>query len=1268
MSFDIGAPAYWFVEIFLDDEIIRVCNSFENISFGGVNYTGIGDRLSGPSKIRRSADLRSQKFKLEFDSSRQLSNEDAVAKLLDSNFKRRPIRARFAVGGLNESFVSPHIIADEVGRIENVVDELKAGESRRAMIEIESGALVFLERRNQTRTPANQKAIFPDDRFFDYTARLNGVVLPWSTKRKRQGRVRISYNIEGVSSRELLIGRGVTPGSFVYGATHGPNGQRTWWSQVYALADHQCERLEQVIINGEDVLRGQVLSHGVRTAINHPSFDGNSGIRLWVTWYDGRPAQSADSYLISETAGQPFAWTAEHRGRGVSYVIITHRYDSDLADNFSYRFILRGARLYDERRDSTVGGAGGHRLNDPESWEYSTNAEVALRHFLLGRRIDASSRSWFGVGADRSFLDSHSLFALRATHCDGLFSLKNGGTQKRYECNGWISAADDHKKNATKIADAMAAQIFDQAGKLAVRLSEPQESVVELFDDDLVESQPSDVSINARADDVVNRVEGRFIDASNGFAAADYPPQSNALALAEDGQEITGTWNQDLEIDATRAQRKALLRLNRLRRTFESTETFGAKAAIIKPGDWFTRKSVARGFPSGKIFIADDLTRNANGTVTITQLEVDPNEKPWVVEDAVDVLPAGVFDFPPVRVPAPGLTATGGQLNGASGVVLPTGEIAINWSPSAAVMQTEIELAASDAGLPVEPFRTINVPAGRENIVFYSLEPGRLYLVRIRAIEDGVAGDWSEWEPFETPDVFAAKSAYLDGDGGNIATQFQAVDVRFADVDGEIATRTTFQDVLDVESAASSARGQLQTSVTAQIETAEINAVGAAKTYTDVQIVQESAVRAAEISTVRASIVQPNLIALPYQFMLAGQPPPLSFSYADVGTPTGVINPHTGDQALAIQHTSSSKTANVTRFFLAGQSQSMRLEPGFVGVRLSFRHDATYSSFLLRLADETGAVFATIGPFGALQNTDREITGVFDLTSLTAPVTASLQLVSYLSSGVVGSRLWLHAARIEKVGGPTDAVGPIVRDEATAIVSAIKHAFIDPSTGDVRTIHAIELNSNGHVSSLRGFNDGSTSEWVFDTDALKVYNGSSANPVFQVSGGNVFLNGQVVRTDNIKDDSITKTSSIEVAGPVNITSGAGFVELASTSLTTTGGRVSIKTQPSFKLKTLQNPSGLPTPIVSAKFRARIKRNGQVIRHLTLSGALTHTEFSSAPDTGWLNQVSPANVDLDTPPAGNHTYSLEVEAGNAAGPRGFVASAFEIFLEAMEIKK
>ncbi|MEP6277366.1 hypothetical protein [Hyphomonas sp.] len=745
----------WFLEITLDSETLRWCTGASDLVLGGDTYTGLGTRWSAPKSLKRKSSLKSEKLTLEFDSSRQSDNSDAIGHLLDQKWRRRAIRLRRIVWDAGDDPDDGDVMEDERGRIKNLSDSLKSGKPATLSMEIESGALAYLERRRETRTPASQQAVFAGDKGFDLIAQLEGVTLPWRTKHTKVGTVQLELQEEYEPyPRELALGRFATSGSFVAAFTNGQ--QRKYLQRVYAIADHRINKLDKVWVNG-DLARNGALTHGTRTQVNLP---GNSEARCWMTFYDGRPDQTADSYLVSAAS----TWTTNHRLRGVAYIIIEHLWDSDLPESFDYRFGGEGALLYDRRKDTTAGGTGSHRWDDPSTWEYSANAMVAADHYRSGIRIMSGSNAmWFGVGEAVDAVP-YSEFEELADHCDEDVALKTVGTQKRYEVNGLLSADDDHAKNLQKIAEQMAARAIDQGGRISIRPPIVRTPVITLTDGDVVRDSESQADPGAGLDDMVNTISGRFINPDNDYKRDDFPAVQVSDYVDDDNGEISDTLNLDLEISAERAQRIAKLTIEDSRRVFELEETYGASARVIAPGEWFVRESVIRGFPDGKTFIAEDVERFIDGSIRVRAQEVDPDQLVWDEETAVDlsVPPA----FPSVSrddLSNPAVTITPGQVGESGDVTWPGLKLEFDYGTDPVPSETQIEVARDDGtGAPDYDYevQTETVPAGAAYVWLSSiLQPGVAYVIRIRSVYDGRHSEWSDWVQFTATNEFTSKSS-----------------------------------------------------------------------------------------------------------------------------------------------------------------------------------------------------------------------------------------------------------------------------------------------------------------------------------------------------------------------------------------------------------------------------------------------------------------------------------------------------------------------------
>lgn len=122
------------------------------------------------------------------------------------------------------------------------------------------------------------------------------------------------------------------------------------------------------------------------------------GGQCFVRFYQGTFDQAADPALIAY-ANPAGRWTTAHRGAGLCYAIVTTITDVDnLTSVPNLMFEVRGAPLYDPRKDSSVGGFGTHRWNDQSTWEFSNNNAVMMYNLERGLYIgtEKDRRTWSG--------------------------------------------------------------------------------------------------------------------------------------------------------------------------------------------------------------------------------------------------------------------------------------------------------------------------------------------------------------------------------------------------------------------------------------------------------------------------------------------------------------------------------------------------------------------------------------------------------------------------------------------------------------------------------------------------------------------------------------------------------------------------------------------------------------------------------------------------------------------------------------------------------
>lgn len=157
----------------------------------------------------------------------------------------------------------------------------------------------------------------------------------------------------------LTYGESRTSGLLLNVIRHGSDTTRVL---VQVLWGHACAAVDQLKLNDQDL----------------------PGTAVAAT-YTGSQA-AVDSTLAGAFTAQSITYTDTLAGYAYSVISLpVTEFQGQLA--FSAR--VQGRKLYDPRKDSTNGGTGAHRLNNPATWEYSANPALALADWLYSSTYGA---------------------------------------------------------------------------------------------------------------------------------------------------------------------------------------------------------------------------------------------------------------------------------------------------------------------------------------------------------------------------------------------------------------------------------------------------------------------------------------------------------------------------------------------------------------------------------------------------------------------------------------------------------------------------------------------------------------------------------------------------------------------------------------------------------------------------------------------------------------------------------------------------------------
>lgn len=386
----------------------------------------------------------------------------------------------------------------------------------------------------------------------------------------------------GEVPRQAIVGRAATAGSLVDAFNYGGKYGTDWEVLVIALADHRCDALEGFYVNDVYV---PYAGDGMVAGYNS---------QLQIFWRPGTETQTVPSILTANGPG----WTVNDNGAGVAYAVVAYKADAADAKNPvwpggrpKFLFVVRGALCYDPRKDSSVGGSGAHRRNNPATWEWSENLIVCRYQFVLGfhacDRVTQPDQLMVGRGLSATEAPPQNLFA-RANLCDEMVD-----GEPRYRVGGVIGANETFIDVESDFAAACAGTIVQPEGAVEIDPGEAKAAVVTITDRDLVVGSKVKrrwfLGIADR--DWVNTVLANYTEPAHKWQPHVAPVRRDVADVIADGAPREETLNLGMVSWAKQAGRVAEI-FRRLGRLWIRAEiVLPPRFCDLEEGDWIIWQS-----------------------------------------------------------------------------------------------------------------------------------------------------------------------------------------------------------------------------------------------------------------------------------------------------------------------------------------------------------------------------------------------------------------------------------------------------------------------------------------------------------------------------------------------------------------------------------------------------------------------------------------------------------------------------------------------------
>lgn len=370
--------------------------------------------------------------------------------------------------------------------------------------------------------------------------------------------VEVTSAWSGTEPAAMVFGERWLPGREVFKGTAGESNRDLY--VVYELARHQCEAIGDIML--DDVV---IPSASVDSTTGQVT-TGPFTAKVYIWKHLGRSDQTVNSALDSAFA----AWTTNHRGRGVCYIVIRYIYDQKVFPTGAPQQIrakVKGQRLYDPRKDSTNGGSGTHRVNQPTTWEWSNNPTLCRLSYVLGGSfcydVDNSAlMGHLGIGVPSSMIDWDTVVAAANVDDENISggSAPPSGAQLRYACDGQLSTGALLSDNLDLLDTSCAGITFCVGGVWNFYSGDYESPTQTLTESDL----SGDISLNPMSphSDRFNLINGTFYD-MNVQQMTEFRPRQDASYVTRDGgRTLPRQIDLTMTTDPYRAQRIAEVHLN----------------------------------------------------------------------------------------------------------------------------------------------------------------------------------------------------------------------------------------------------------------------------------------------------------------------------------------------------------------------------------------------------------------------------------------------------------------------------------------------------------------------------------------------------------------------------------------------------------------------------------------------------------------------------------------------------------------------------------
>lgn len=477
---------------------------------------------------------------------------------------------------------------------------------------------------------------------------------------------------------------------------------------------------------------------------------------MWMTTQLGAMPEAA-AMTFGSGAGAPPGWTAAHKLSGKAAAAWTLKFDTKgkvfQAGVPAPMWVVRGAKCYDPRKDSTYpGGSGSHRMADPadtaaydaatDTWEFTEDPYLLGLRWAHGfwqrDRNDAGSKYQrvMGMGAPWAMIDV-------AAFVEGANVAQANG----WKCGGVVYSGDDKWASMKKILQAGMGEPLPLGARISCLVNAPKVSLATITKDDL--AGKASVATTQPRRNRLNTITPRYRLEVNNWQLLPGSPVSVPEYITLDKGKRSKT--QDYPFIQDTKQVATAVRYD-----IENGREFGPITLPLKlvwmgykPGDCVTVTLPEVGLNDQPVLLLNRDLEPASGVVTMTARSETAAKHPYALGQTTTPPPTpGVTG--PLLVPTPGMAEWALDAPAAdSGIITPT--LVITGACAANVDAVVFEYREFGSGADWTNAGSDVPSVTRREIV--SVKSTTQYEVAVSYVRNGVTGGRRVVGPVTTPTV-----------------------------------------------------------------------------------------------------------------------------------------------------------------------------------------------------------------------------------------------------------------------------------------------------------------------------------------------------------------------------------------------------------------------------------------------------------------------------------------------------------------------------------